>query len=110
VQAYKRAEYLPKGTASDIFIFPETRVVEELSTPANIIAQELCNNIRRCLVHDDVAKSITVMELQRAKEEWMCHTLYDLYDEMEFWGWDVVQHNRWARSLKASNQVNVRPM
>ena len=110
MQAYKRAEYLPKGTASDIFIFPEKRGGEELSTPANIIAQELCNNIRRSLVHDDVAKSIMVMELQRAKEEWMCHTLHELYDEMELWGWDEVQHNRWARALKASNQVNVRPM
>ena len=50
VQAYKRAENLPKGTASDIFIFPEKRGGEELSTPANIIAQELCNNIRRSLV------------------------------------------------------------
>jgi hypothetical protein len=61
-------------------------------------------------VHDDVAKSITVMELQRAKEEWMCHTLHELYDEMELWEWDSVQHNRWARALKASNQVKVRPM
>ncbi len=83
VQAYKREENLPKGTASDIFIFQEKRGGEELSAPANIIAQELCNNIRRSLVHYDVAKSITVMELQRAKEEWMCHTLYELYDERE---------------------------
>jgi hypothetical protein len=110
VQAYKRADHLPKGTASDIFIFPEKRGGEELSTPINIIAQELCNNIRRSLVHDDVAKSITVMELQRAKDEWMCHTLHELYDEMELWEWDAVQHNRWARALKASNQVKVRPM
>ena len=62
------------------------------------------------LVHDDVAKSIMVMELQRAKEEWMCHTLHELYDEMELWWCDSVQHNRWARTLKASNQVKVRPM
>jgi hypothetical protein len=61
-------------------------------------------------VHDDVAKSITVMELQRAKDEWMCHTLHELYDEMELWEWDAVQHNQWARALKASNQVKVRPM
>jgi len=67
----RRAENLHKGTASDIFIFPEKRGGEELSTPSNIIAQELCNNIRRSLVHDDVAKSITVMELQRTKEEWI---------------------------------------
>jgi hypothetical protein len=38
VQAYKRADHLPKGTASDIFIFPEKRGGEELSTPINIIA------------------------------------------------------------------------
>jgi hypothetical protein len=74
-RAYKRAEYLANGTASDVFIFPQKWGGEELSTPINIIAQELCNNIRRCLVHDDVTKSMTVQELQRAKDEWMCHTL-----------------------------------
>jgi len=46
-QAYKRAEYLASGTANDVFIFPKKWGGEELSTPANIIAQELCNNIRR---------------------------------------------------------------
>jgi hypothetical protein len=82
-RAYKRAESLQNGTASDIFVFPKRWGGEELSTPINIIAQELCNNIRRCLVHDDVTKSITVQELQRAKEEFMCHTTRELYDEME---------------------------
>jgi len=57
-----------------------------------------------------VAKSITIQELQRAKDEWMCNTLNELYDEMELWQWNAVQHNRWARALKASNQVGVRPM
>jgi len=109
-RAYKRAESLQNGTASDIFVFPKRWGGEELSTPINIIAQELCNNIRRCLVHDDVTKSITVQELQRAKEEFMCHTTRELYDEMELWGWDEVQHNRWARALKASHRVGVRPI
>jgi hypothetical protein len=109
-QAYKRAEYLPNGTASDIFVLPKKWGGEELSTPINIIAQELCNTIRRCLVHDDVAKSITVQELQRSKEEFMCHTTHELYDEMELWQWDEVQHNRWARALKASHRVGVRPI
>jgi len=109
-QAYKRAEYLPNGTASDIFVFPKKWVGEELSTQINIIDQELCNNIRRCLVHDDVAKSITVQELQKAKEEFMCHTTHELYDEMELWQWDEVQHNWWARALKASHKVGVRPI
>ena len=45
-RAYKRAESLQNGTASDIFIFPKRWGGEELSTPINIIAQELCNNIR----------------------------------------------------------------
>jgi hypothetical protein len=108
-RAYKRAEYLANGTASDVFIFPQKWGGEELSTPINIIAQELCNNIRRCLVHDDVTKSITVQELQRAKDEWMCHTLHELYDEMELWQWTEVQHNRWARAMKASHRVGVRP-
>ena len=40
VQAYKRAENLPKGTASDIFIFPEKRGGEKLSKPTNIICTD----------------------------------------------------------------------
>jgi hypothetical protein len=109
LQAYKRAESLANGTANDVFIFPKKWGGEELSTPINIIAQELCNNITRCLVHDDVVKSITIQELQRAKDEWMCNTINELYDEMELWQWNKVQHNQWARSL-ASNRVGVRPM
>jgi hypothetical protein len=110
IQAYKRAKHLAAGTATDIFVFPQKWEGKELSTPVNIIAQELCNNIRRCLVHEDVAKSITMQELQRAKDEWMCSTLDDLHDEMELWTWTEVQNNRWAGAMKASNQVGVRPM
>jgi hypothetical protein len=110
VQAYKRAENLGNGTASDIFVFPKNWGGKEFSTPTNIIAQELSNNVRRCLVHDDVAKSITLQEFQRAKEEWMCDSIDKLYHEMPLWHWDQVQHNRWARTLKACNQVGVRPI
>jgi hypothetical protein len=110
LQAYNRAEYLANGMANDVFIFPKKWGSEELSTPVNIIAQAMCNNIRRCLVHDDVAKSITIQELQRATDEWMCNTISELYDEMELWQWNAVQHNRWARALKASNRVGFRPM
>ena len=61
-------------------------------------------------MHDDVAKSITIQELHRSKDEWMCNTLNELYDEMELWQWNEVQHNRWNRALKACNQVGVRPL
>jgi len=91
VQAYKRAEYLANGTATAVFIFPKKWGGEELSIPVNIIVKEFCNNIRRCLVHDDVAKSITIQELQRAKDEWMCNTLNELYAEMELWQWNEVR-------------------
>jgi hypothetical protein len=91
VQAYKRAEFLANGTATAVFIFPKKWGGEELSIPVNIIVKEFCNNIRRCLVHDDVAKSITIQELQRAKDEWMCNTLNELYAEMELWQWNEVR-------------------
>jgi hypothetical protein len=68
------------------------------------------NNHYPCLVHDDVAKSLTMQELQRAKDEWMCCTLDELYDEMPLWEWNTVQHNRWARAAKPCNQTGVRPM
>ena len=40
----------------------------------------------------------------------MCNTLNELYDEMELWQWNEVQHNRWTRALKACNQVRVQPL
>ena len=53
------------GSSPNLFSpFPSTNP----STPISIIDQELCNNIRRCLVQDEVTKSITLQELQRAKE------------------------------------------
>jgi hypothetical protein len=70
---------------------------------------KLCKNIRRFLVHDDVARSKTTQELQHAKDEWMCSTIEELHDEM-LWDWNTVHHNRWARAAKAWNQVGVRPM
>jgi hypothetical protein len=40
----------------------------------------------------------------------MCHTTHELYDEMELGQRNEVQHNRWARALKASHRVRVRPI
>ena len=51
-----------------------------------------------------------MQEFRRAKDECMCSTLDELYNEMEVWNWNKDQHNRWARAMKASNQVGVRPM
>jgi hypothetical protein len=97
-RAYKRAEYLANGIRC--LHLPAKMGRGRIIHPLNII--ELGSNIRRCLVHDDATKSITVQELQRAIDKWMCHTLHELYDEMELWQWNEVQHNRWARALKAS--------
>ena len=55
-------------------------------------------------------RALTIQELQRAKDECMCNTINELYDEMELWQLNAVQHNRWGRALKASNRVGVRPM
>ena len=108
-QAYKRAESLPDGTASDIYVFPKKWGSKELLTPYCVLAQELCNHIQRCLKHDDVLRAITCAELQKAKDEWMCASFSDLYDEMELWTWNRVRHNKWARTAKACNQIGVRP-
>ena len=108
-RAYKRAEGLPDGTATDIYVLPKEWGGKCFSTPTNIIAQELCNNIKRCLEHDDTIRSITLQELQQAKESWMCSSIEELYEEMELWTWDQTRCNKWARALKACNQVQVKP-
>ena len=108
-RAYKRAEGLPGGTATDIYVLSKEWGGKCFSTPTNIIAQELCNNIKRCLEHADTIRSITLQELQQAKESWMCSSIDELYEEMELWTWDQTRCNKWARALKACNQVQVKP-
>lgn len=103
-------KHLFDGIASDKKILPVGYLhthwrfgSKELSTPDNIIARELCNDLRRCLV-------MMIQALQQAKDYWICDTIPEMYHEMELWSWYKVQSNWWARAMKAYNQIKVQTL
>jgi hypothetical protein len=101
VQAYKWAWGLPRTTASDVFTLPTGM---EYLRP---VAQELCRHLQRCLKHEDVARQLTLRDLNLACEQWACNSLRELTEEMEMWKWDSAQDNKWARVAKCSQLLNI---
>jgi hypothetical protein len=82
VQEYKWAWGLPRTTASDVFTLPAGM---EYLRPVGVLAQELCRHLQRCLKHDDVARQLTLRDLNLACEQWACNSLRELTEEMEMW-------------------------
>jgi hypothetical protein len=91
VQAYKWAWGLPRTTASDVFTLPTGM---EYLRP--VLAQELCRHLQRCLKHEDVARQLTLRDLNLACEQWACNSLRELTEEMEMWKWDRGAHSTHA--------------
>jgi hypothetical protein len=91
VQAYKWAWGLPRTTASYVFTLP-TGMEYLLNYAA----------LQRCLKHKDVARQLTLRDLNLACEQWACNSLRELTEEMEMWKWDSAQDNKWARVAKCS--------
>ena len=79
IQAYKLAWHLPENTASMIFTLPAHQGGLGLLEPLTILTQELSRHLQRCLQQDDVARSFTLWELEKAKKTWLCNSLEDLH-------------------------------
>jgi hypothetical protein len=107
VQAYKWAWGLPWTTASDVFTLPSVVAGMEYPRPIGIMAQELCHHLQRCLKHEDVARQLTLRDLNLACEQWACESVQELREEMELWKWDLTQSNRWARVAKCMQLLNI---
>ena len=71
------------------------------------LAQELCRLLQRCLKHEDVARQLTLRDLNLACEQWACNSLRELTEEMEMWKWDSALDNKWARAAKCSQMLNI---
>jgi hypothetical protein len=85
VQAYKWAWGLPRTTASDVFTLPAG--MENLRP----VAQELCRHLQRWLKQEDVARQLTLRDLNLACEQWACNSLRELTEEMKMLKWDSTQ-------------------
>ena len=64
--------------------------------------RELGRHLQRCLKHEDVARQLTLRDLNLACEQWVCESLRELTEEMEMWKWDSTLGNKWARVAKCS--------
>jgi len=107
-QAYKLAATLPVSAASDFFVLPSSHGGLGKTTPLEIMTQELCRHLQRCMKHDDVVQQLTQQELERAKQQWACNSLDDLQQEMEVWSWDQTLQNKWARASKCLQLLDMR--
>ena len=79
----------------------------EYLRPVGVLAQELCRHLQRCLKHEDVARQLTLRDLNLACEQWACNSLRELTEEMEMWKWDLTLGNRWARVAQCSQLLNI---
>ena len=107
VQAYKLAWHLPEQTANAIFTFPQDCAGLQYPTPLGVLAQELQSHLQRSLMHEDVARQITIRELEQAKTQWACTSFADMRQEMELWSWDQANSNPWARMAKCYQLLNM---
>ena len=107
-QAYKLAATLPVSAASDFFVLPSSHGGLGRTTPLEIMTQELCRHLQRCMKHDDVVQQLTQQELEQAKRQWACSSLDDLQQEMEVWSWDQTLQNKWARVSKCLQLLDMR--
>jgi hypothetical protein len=71
------------------------------------MAQELCRHLQLCLKHEDVARQLTLRDLNLACDQWACELLRELTEEMEMWKWDSTLDNRWARVAKCLQLLNI---
>ena len=62
-------------TASDVLTLPSVVAGMEYPRPIGIMAQELCHHLQRCLKHEDVARQLTLRDLNLACEQWACGSL-----------------------------------
>ena len=67
-QAYKLAATLPVSAASDFFVLPSSHGGLGRTTPLEIMTQELCRHLQRCMKHDDVVQQLTQQELERQND------------------------------------------
>ena len=73
----------------------------------SMLAQELCRHLQRCFKHEDVARQLTLRDLNLACEQWACDSLRELTEEMEMWKWDSTLDNKWARVAKCSQLLSI---
>jgi hypothetical protein len=92
---------------SDVFTLPSVLAGMEYTRPIGIMEQELCRHLQRCLKHEDVARQLTLRDLNLACEQWACGSLQELRKEMELWKWDLTLSNRWARVAKCMQLLDI---
>jgi hypothetical protein len=72
-----------------------------------VMAQELCRHLARCLKHEDVVRQLTLRDLSIACDLWACASMSELTEEMELWKWDRMLSYQWARVAKCMQMLNI---
>jgi hypothetical protein len=72
-----------------------------------VMTEAILQHIQKGLLHDDVMRDILLLELQQAKEDWLCTTWDDIVDEASLRPWNQAAHNMWLRLAKGLQFCNV---
>jgi ribonuclease HI len=107
-QGFSSAWDLPAGTAHDLFTFPSEQGGMGYLQPVEVMTEAILQHIHKGLLHDDVMRDIIMLELQQAKEDWLCTTWDDLLDEASLRPWNQAAHNMWLRLAKGLQFCNTR--
>jgi hypothetical protein len=107
-QGFSSAWDLPAGTAHDLFTFPSEQGGMGYLQPVEVMTEAILQHIHKGLLHDDVMRDIIMLDLQQAKEDWLCTTWDDLLDEASLRPWNQAAHNMWLRLAKGLQFCNTR--
>ena len=75
--------------------------------PVEVMTEAILQHIQKGLLHDDVIRDILLLELQQAKEDWLCTTWGDIMDEASLRPWSQAAHNMWLRLAKGLQFCNM---
>ena len=93
---------------------PEALERQRCSTPRGSLLRKLVHGTEELvaqeaqethLKHDDVARQLTLRDLDLACVQWACDSLRELTEEMEMWKWDDTLGNKWARVAMCSQKA-----
>ena len=107
-QGFSAAWDLPAGTSHDLFTFPSEQGGMGYLQPVEVMTEAIIQHIQKGLLHDDVMRDILLLELQQAKEDWLCTTWDDILDEASLRPWNQAAHNMWLRLAKGLQFCNMR--
>ncbi len=80
-------------TTHDLFTFSSDQGGMRYLQPVEVMTETILQHIQKGILHDDVIRDILLLDLQQAKDDWLCTTWDDILDETNLRPWNQEAHN-----------------